>query len=107
VKNLEKLGIKKIAFLQASGLAVYISVIGVFLYNGNSWLPVKSALGPIFVLTLLSVSVLICAFLSIGYPVYLFWEKKERITAIKLVALTTKWLLLFLILILLLALIFK
>ena len=107
VKKLEKLGIKKIAFLQAIGLAIYISLVGTFMYNGNRWFPVNNFLGPIFVLTLLSVSVLVCGFLSMGYPIYLFWEKKQRLEAMKLVGLTTKWLILFLISVLMLAVIFK
>ncbi len=100
MKKLEKLGIETVSFLQSLGLAIYISAIGILMWNGNKWFPVKGALGPIFVLTLFSVSILICGFLALGYPVYLFWEKKERIKAIRIVAFTTAWLILFLILIL-------
>jgi len=107
VKKLEKLSIKQIAFLQALGISFYISIIGTFMFNGANLFPDKSVFGPIFVLTLLSVSVLICGLLSVGYPVYLFWEKKERVKALQLVGLTTKWLIVFLVSVLILANIFK
>ena len=106
MEKLEKLGTKKIAFLQAVGLSVYISLVGVAMWNADKWISVKNALGPIFLLTLFSVSILICGFLALGYPVYLFWIKKERIEAIKVVFYTTKWLILFLLLTLIAILIF-
>ncbi len=54
--------------------------------------PVKSFLGPLLVLALLVASVLICALLAFGYPVILFWDKKDTKGAIKLVTYTAGWL---------------
>lgn len=42
--------------------------------------------GPVLFLILFVVSALICALLSLGYPVYLFWEKQQKTQALKLVA---------------------
>ena len=95
MEKLEKLGLKRVAFLQALALSFYISSVGLLMWNANKWFPVKNALGPILFLTLFSVSVLICGFLTLGYPVYLFWIKQQKIDAIKVLAYTTKWLILF------------
>lgn len=100
MEKLEKFGLKKIALLQAFGLAIYISSVGTSIWNAGNWVPVKGALGPILFLTVFSVSVLICGFLALGYPVYLFWIRDKKIEAIRVVAYTTKWLVLFLVLVL-------
>lgn len=103
MKRFEKLGVKKLAFLQALGLSAYITSIGILLFNADKWFPKNNVFAPIVMLTLLSVSVLICGFLTFGLPIYLFWEKKEARKAIKLVAITLKWLVVFLFTVLLLA----
>lgn len=101
VKQLEKLTPPKTAFLQALGLSVYISLIATIMWNVEKWMPVKSILGPILFLTLFSVSVLTCGFLALGYPIYLFWIAGRKPEAIKTVAYTTLWLILFMLIVLL------
>lgn len=89
-----------ISFVQALGASAYIILVGHIIINGNSWFgPLNNALGPILFLTLFVVSALITGSIVLGYPIYLFWEKKERKKAIKLVLMTTSWLAVFLLLI--------
>ncbi len=96
-KNLEKLNSNKIALLQASGIALYITLIAFFIRNLSNWFGKgpDTILAPLLMITLFSISVLICGFITLGYPIYLFWVKKEQSDAIRLVAYTTKWLILF------------
>lgn len=58
--------------------------------------PVDNFSAPIIVLTLLSFSVLVCSFISLGYPIKLFFIQKEYKKAIRVVAFTTVFLFLFL-----------
>lgn len=89
----------KVGLLQAAGLAIYIALVGTFMFNANHWFGnIGNFLGPITVLTLFSVSVLICGFIALGYPIKLFWIKKQPQVAIKIVAYTTGFLFIFLIL---------
>jgi hypothetical protein len=86
-----------IGFLQALGLVGYISLIGTFMYNGEKLVGEPDNLfGPIFFLTLFSFSVLICAFIALGYPIKLFWIKKEPKKAIQVVGFMTLFLFVFL-----------
>jgi len=90
-----------ISFLQALALSAYISLVSIIFWRGNQWFgPIKSILGPMLVLTLFVVSALICAIIVLGYPVYLFWEKKQRKSAIRIVIYTAFWLIGFFFLIL-------
>lgn len=50
---------------------------------------------PVFFLVLFVVSALISALLVLGYPIILFWEKKQTVKALKLVVYTTAWLIFF------------
>ncbi len=92
------------SLFQAAGVAVYIFLIANIFLKGNEWFGplVGNILGPILFLTLFVVSALITASLVLGYPIYLFWEKKKRKEAIKLVLMTTVWLSLFLLVVLVL-----
>ena len=86
-----------IGLLQALGLASYISLIAVFIQNAIKWFgPLNNFTGPIIMLTLLSLSVLICGFIALGYPIKLFFVKKQPQKAIKVVAFTALFLLIFL-----------
>ena len=79
-----------IGLLQALGLATYISLIAVVIQNAMRWFgPLNNLTGPIISLSLLSVSVLICGFISLGYPIKLFFVKKDYMRAIRIVAFTT------------------
>ena len=91
-----------ISFLQATGLVIYCLLIGSLLWRGNEFFgPMNSFLGPMLFLIVFVVSVLVCALLAFGYPVVLFWDRKKTKESVKLVAYTTTWLLLYVLLFLL------
>ncbi len=98
-KKKKKLSLPFIAFLQAVGLVVYCGLVGLIFWRGDKWFgPAQTFLGPAFVLVLFVVSALISAFLVLGYPFILFWEKKKTIEALKLVAYSIAWLIFFILL---------
>jgi hypothetical protein len=87
----------KSGFLQATGVMLYIGLVGLFINNaetlvGNLNLP----LGPILMLLLLSASVLICAVLVLYKPYILFTKDKKK-EALKTVISTAAWLFVFLV----------
>lgn len=89
---MNKISIKKLGFLQALGVFVYIALVDLFINNaekivGNIGLP----FGPMLMLLLLSVSVLICAILVLYKPYKLFVEGKKN-EASKVVVYTALWL---------------
>ena len=88
-----------ISFVQATGLVVYCLLVGLFIWRGEYMFgPMNTFFGPMLLLVVLVVSVLVCALLAFGYPVVLFWDRKESKESVKLVALTTIWLLLYVLL---------
>jgi hypothetical protein len=90
-----------VSFFQASGLVIYCSLVGLLFWRGDKWFgPITSYLGPILLLTLFVTSALISALLVLGYPIILFWDKKQTTEAVKLVIYTTGWLILFILLLL-------
>ncbi len=92
-----------IAFLQALGLILYCSLVGLIIFQGNNWFgPLSSPFGPVLFLLLFVVSALISASLVLAYPFLILWEEKNTRKAIKLVIYTTLWLVLFVLLFLLL-----
>lgn len=96
MKSLDKYSAGFVSFLQAVGLSVYISLVSLIFWRGNSWFNAgNTILGPILVLTLFVVSALVCGFIAFSYPFHLFWEKKETKKAVKLVGYTICWMLLF------------
>jgi hypothetical protein len=96
---LKKFSLGFIAFWQALGLVVYCGLVGLLIWRGNQWFgPVTSFVGPILFLSLFVVSTLICALLALGYPIVLFWLRKQKIEALKLVGYTSLWLLFFILL---------
>ncbi len=95
----KKFSLSFIAFLQALGLVVYCSLVGLFMWQGeNIFGPPYTFLGPVMFLVLFVASALISALLVLGYPFILFWEKKRLIEALKLVIYTIAWLALFILL---------
>lgn len=85
-----------ISFLQATGLAIYISLVSLIFWKGNEWFgPATNFFGPMLVLTLLVASALICGGMALGYPLYLALEKKKTKEAIRIVAYTTIWVIVF------------
>ena len=88
-----------VAFLQATGLVVYCLLIGLLIWRGEYVFgPMNNFFGPMLFLVVFVVSVLICALLAFGYAIVLFWDKKESKKSVKLVALTTVWLLFYVLL---------
>jgi hypothetical protein len=85
-----------ISFLQALGAALYCGLVALFFWRGESWFGETTGFwGPVLILVLFVTSALISALLVLGYPIILFWEKKKTSEAIRLVAYTTGWLVLF------------
>ena len=85
-----------IAFGQALGLAIYCSLVGLLFWRGNQWFGrIPNYWGPLLFLILFVTSALISALLVLGYPIILFWKKKQVMKALRLVAYTTCWLVFF------------
>ncbi len=81
-----------LSFLQATGLLIYCSLIGLIFWKGNNIFgPAPSLFGPVAFFLLFMVSAVICALLYLGYPFWLFWEKKQTKAALLQVAFTTFW----------------
>jgi len=92
----EKFSLGFIAFLQALGLVVYCSLVGLLMWQGEKWFgPPFFFLGPVLFLVLFIASAMISALLILGYPFILFWEKKQTLEALKLVIYTIAWLIFF------------
>lgn len=90
-----------VGLLQAITIFAYCALVGVVMLNGETFFgTVPNLMAPILVLTILVSSVLVCGILAFGYPVYLFWDKKETKEALELVAFTALWLVLLVIVIL-------
>lgn len=102
----KSLSLTFIAFLQALGLVVYCGLIGLLFSQGGKWFGPHNFLGPAFFLTLFVASALICALLTLGYPIVLFWEREQTIKALKLVVYTTAWLIFFVLLVILVLVVF-
>ena len=87
-------------FLQALGISIYCILVGLFMWNvGQIIGPIKSFLGPVAIVTLFSVSALICALIVFYKPYKLFFAGKREL-ALKTVMYTAIWLFLFLLIIL-------
>jgi hypothetical protein len=89
---LKKSSLGFIGFLQATGIFVYCLLIGSIMTNGNQWFgPSPNLLGPTLFLLLFIFSAVFTCLLYLGYPFYLFWEKKQTKSALKLIIYTTIW----------------
>jgi hypothetical protein len=103
----KRLSLKKKGLLQATGVAVYCLLVGLFFFNANALLGQTNIfLTQVTILVLLSVSVLICGLLVFYLPYKLFFDKKRK-EAADLVLFTTGFLFLYLIAFLLLSYIFR
>lgn len=90
-----------IGFLQALGVVLYCCLVALFFWKGNEVFGVApNYLGPLLVLLLFVLSALICALIVLGYPITLFWEKKETEKALRLVAYSAAWIIFFFVLLL-------
>src|SRR4030042_3813258 len=95
----DKTSLGLISFLQALGLAVYCGLVAIFFWKGNEWFGKMSNFwGPVLFLVIFTTSALVSGLLVLGYPFYLFWQKKQTQKAIRLVGYTTVWLVSFVLL---------
>lgn len=102
MKQIEKLSLATVSFLQSGLLALYIFLVASLMLNGNRWFgPMNQTpiLGPVLFLTLFIFSAIISSSLVLGYPAYLYFVKKDLKSAIKVVVYTTLFLLIFLIIV--------
>jgi hypothetical protein len=90
-KNLLRQG-----FLQATGVSLYASLIGLLFWKGEAIFGGgrPNYFGPVTFLILFSVSVLICGLFVFYQPYLLFFEAKKR-QAADLILFTTIWLFIF------------
>jgi hypothetical protein len=96
---MKKLSPPFIGFLQATGLALYCSLVALVFFNGERLFGSGGkTFVPFTMLSLFVVSALICALIALGYPFIIFWDKKNTKQALKLVGFTAGWLLLFVVL---------
>ena len=104
---MKKASLPFIAFFQALGLVLYCGLIGLLMWKGNDLFgKINNLLGPTLFLVIFVFSAIICALIAMGYPFYLFWEKKDTKKALRLVGFTAGWLVLFVLMIMLLLIIF-
>jgi hypothetical protein len=88
----------RLALGQALGLFAYCLLVGLVLWNGEHVFgPMKHFMGPVLLLVLFVSSALISALIMLGYPVYLIWEKKRVVDGLCLIAYSSGWLVLFVI----------
>lgn len=97
----------KQGFYQALGVAVYITLVGVFISNANSIFPkLNNFFGPVIFLLLFSTSAMICGLIVFYKPYKLFFAGKKK-EAVSSVIYTALYLFLFLLFFLLSMLIFR
>lgn len=69
----------KLGLRQAIGIALYCSVVGLVMNNGEKIFgQMKSPIGPIAFLTMFTVSVLTCGLLVFKKPYELFFDGKKK-----------------------------
>lgn len=96
-----------VAFLQATGLILYCSLVGIIFWKGNVWFPnMNPYLGPLLMLVVFVASALICSLIVFTYPVVKFFETKNILDSLKIVLYTSIWLFFYIIFFLLVVLIF-
>jgi hypothetical protein len=103
VERLRSLPPKKLGLLQALGVTIYCSLVGILFWKGNEIFgKVNNYIGPVMILVLFIVSAMICSLVVFYQPYKLFFEDKKK-AAIDTVLSTTGWLFLFLFVFFLLA----
>jgi len=95
----KKLSPPFIAFLQATGLVVYIIILSFFFNFISPSFSNSSAqfYAPIIMLLLFTISAVVCALLFLGRAGVLFWEKKYK-ESFSLIGYTLAWGLLYFVL---------
>ena len=86
-----------IGFLQAVGLVTYISFLVFLIRHRLEQQEDGTFFMMLLVFTMFATSALISGVITLGYPTYLAWKQKEFKLAIKTVAATSVWLILFII----------
>ena len=82
-----------IGFLQATGLSLYCTGVGLFILGAETWFgPMTAPFGMLLFLLLFIVSALISASMILAYPAWLFYQKKVSM-AIDIGIWTVFWLL--------------
>jgi hypothetical protein len=99
LKNLNKYPESKIGLVQAISVSLYCGLIGLIMFKGSDIFgSTPNYLGPVMFLLLFCASALICGFLTMAYPLVLFFD--DKIKALKVVLFTILWLFLFIFLML-------
>ena len=89
---MKKLSLEFIAFLQATALTIYCSLMVTFLWNAEKWF---SNIPNVFVITIMilifTVSALVCAYITLGQAVKIYFEQNNAKRAVKLIGITAAW----------------
>src|SRR3990167_10814964 len=94
--KMKKLSLEFVSFLQALGLTIYVSLVGLLMWQGNTIFgTINSFLGPTLFLLVFVLSAVVCGLLFGYYPFILWWEEKETKKAIRVVFYTAGWLVFF------------
>jgi len=102
-----KISLPFLAFLQATGLLIYISLVSlIFLYGNQIFGKMNNYFGPILFLLIFVLSAIISSILVLGRAGFLFWEKRYK-EAFPLFFWTIGWISFYLILVFLLILLAK
>jgi hypothetical protein len=77
--RINKFSLPFLAFLQATGLLIYVSLISLFMLSANQIFGnFPNFFGPIAFLLLFVISATISALLVLGRTGFLFWEKRYK-----------------------------
>jgi hypothetical protein len=92
IKRITKFSPPLFGFLQALGITLYCSFVGVIIFNGNEIFGKPDRyVGPVAFLLLFISSAMICALIAFYKPYLLFFEGKKK-EALETVVNTAAWL---------------
>ena len=96
-----------VSFLQATGLVLYCSVVGILFWKGAVLFPkINQYLGPFLMLVIFVSSALICGLIVFAYPVKRYFITKKFTDSLKIVAYTSMWMFFYIVFFLLLMILF-
>ncbi|MBU1000444.1 hypothetical protein KKE78_03570 [Patescibacteria group bacterium] len=88
---MKKFSLPFLAFLQATGLLIYISIVSlIFAFGNQIFGKMNNYFGPILLLLIFVLSATISALLVLGRAGFLFWEKRYN-EAFPLLFWTISW----------------
>jgi predicted transglutaminase-like protease len=97
----KKLSLNSIAFFQALGLVLYCGLVALLLWKGNTiFVKVPNYLGPFLFLTIFSTSALICALITLTYPIKLYLKTSDVKKPLQIIIYMSLYLLIFILAIL-------